>query len=218
MKESNNKWWGFIKEWGIPIFGLAMVIYIIIGMFNWSSFSNLKQSKREKNNNEEDKKFISELKSDSILFSLFNYNSMAPLIMLSKLTLTSPLYKEDDEDKTDDYLGILPFIRVGDYYILKYGGFDNFVVCETTDREISVILDSIKINTNKSIEEIDVNGAIYFLVQVSEKDVKKNIPLLFTATNIEGKLTFDEKLRFTPQEILNNKDSIISKINDIIIK
>ena len=150
------------------------------------------------------------------MFSLFNYNSMAPLIMLSKLTLTSPLYKEDDEDKTDDYLGIFPFIKVGDYYILKYGGIENFVLCETTDWEISVMLDSIRINTNKSIEGIDV---CYFLVQVSEKDFKRNTPfLLISPTNIEGNITFDEKFRFTPNEVLNNKDSIVSKINDIIFK
>jgi len=165
---------------------------------------------------------------DSVLFSVFDYNSNAPIINADYLTKDFGLGYSDYS--TDIDVIVFPFIRVGDYYILKFCSYTLWEYSQKTEL-LTIEYAGFKINVSDSLVGVSSGihislpylekkkDIVYLLLKVVDKGfemVFENEMLDIVNDFLECSLTFDEFYRFTIEDVLDNSEYVINKIDSIV--
>ncbi len=199
-----------IKEFAyyiITMIGIVVIMLTIIVIKN-----KVNSNKKDIQSTEEyQNKLKLNWNADCILYKHFDYSTNSPFVDCFS-TPEKTYIEEDDFDEHPAGYNIFdigfPFITVGDFYIVKFEELSRDFFKYRNDTLFSkyIYLDEIKIKVNSDLAK----ETVYVLVVVKQK----------TCNTISGfimdkSLLFEEVLRFSINDILNDSDYIVNKINSI---
>lgn len=181
-----------------------MIIFFIILIVSVYTCNKIVKTKYENMNKVNANYYHLNSISDSILMHDFDYCSKSPFLTAS--------YFEEDKEKNHNFYYMFPFIKIGDYFIIKFDPIES-VFFSYDNNILSNEIYGIDIKTKSKI----IDKYFYLLVCVSNKQVVEQITTPSERILLNTKLTLNEILRFTPDEIINNKIQIIDSIKSIVL-